>query len=148
MIKKRFKARVRNSLDGIPVKKDKSYQKSLIRSKKQFDLDRQIFKEIDMCSFIRPIVPGELDGFVLPEEIDDRDIRWVYVLDPGSMSHVREHMKILPTHTGAVMFDITDGEQAHARILLDQAQMEIIRESMNKVEIGKIVNGKLTRNET
>jgi len=136
MIKRKFKIKVGTLLGAVPAKKDKNYQKSLVRSKEQLALDRHIIKEIDMCSFIRPIVPGEMDGFILPEEIDDRDIRWVYVLAPGSMSHVREHMKPLPTHTGVIIFDIVEGERVHARILLNEEQKDAILASAKEVRIG------------
>jgi hypothetical protein len=138
MIKRRFKAKSRTALGIIPVKKDKYYQKSLVRSKEQFALDKYIIKEIDMCSFIRPFVPGEMDGFELPEEIDD--IKWVYVLAPGSMSHVREHMKLLPTHTGAIMFDIVEGKRVHARILLNEEQKDAILASAKEVIVGQVIN--------
>jgi len=142
MIKRRFKTKVRTYLGLIPVKNDKTYKASLSRSKEQLALDRHIIKEIDMCSFIRPFVPGEMDGFELPEEIDDRDIRWVYVLAPGSMSHVREHMKPLPTHTGVIIFDIVEGKRVHARILLNEEQKDAILASAKEVRIGQIIGEK------
>jgi len=139
MIKRRFKIKSRTTLGIIPVKKDKNYQKSLPRAKEQLALDRHIIKEIDMCSFIRPFVPGEMDGFELPEEID---IRWVYVLAPGSMSHVREHMKPLPTYTGVIIFDIVEGKRVHARILLNEEQKDAILASAKEVRIWQGVGEK------
>jgi len=120
-----------------PVKKNKEYRHAVPRSFKQFKLDKRVFQEIDTCSFIRPYVIGETDGFDLPEGIDLNQIKWTYVLSPGDLDHVNKHMLQLPTHLGAVVFDMLEGERAHARVLLTQEQMKIIHESAKKREYSR-----------
>jgi len=112
-----------------PVKKNAGYRISSLRSFKQFKFDKRVFQEIDTCSFIRPYIVGETDGFELPEDIDLIKIKWTYVLNPGDFEHVKRHMEPLQTHIGAIIFDMVGGERVHARILLTQEQMEIIHES-------------------
>jgi hypothetical protein len=112
-----------------PVKKNAGYRISSLRSFKQFKLDKRVFQEIDTCSFIRPYVVGETDGFELPEDIDLIKIKWTYVLNPGDLDHINKHMAPLTTHLGAIIFDMVEGERVHARVLLTQEQMETVRDS-------------------
>jgi len=116
-----------------PVKKNAGYRISSLRSFKQFKLDKRVFQEIDTCSFIRPYVVGETDGFELPEGIDLIKIKWTYVLNPGDLDHVKKHMAPLTTHLGAIMlFDMVEGERVHARVLLTQEQMEIVHDQAHR----------------
>jgi hypothetical protein len=43
------------------------------------------------------------------------------------------------------MFDMVKGVRVHARILLTQEQMEVIKSSMNKAETGLYLNGKAVK---
>lgn len=142
-----FKAKIKkpSTIIDCEVERNDQYEQAEKRAKERFRLDQLIFKEIGLCSFIRPCVEGELEGFDLPNNIDASAIKYVYVLRPSSLDHVKEHMKPLPTHLGAVMFDSIGEKRVHARILLTEEHMEIIKMSMNKAEMGLFMDGKAVK---
>lgn len=140
-MKRAFKTRVSTKL-GRAVEHSSEYERARMQANRRFKLDQQIFQEIGLCSFIRPLSKGELEGFEMPEGINASSIKHIYVLCPGSMEHVKKHMRPLPTHLGAVMFDMVNDERVHARILLTDEQVEVIKSSMNKAETGLYLNGK------
>ncbi len=106
-------------------------QESLDRFRK----DALIFCKIQICAFLRQYVPGEADGFDLPENVDMSKIKWTYVLSPGTHAHIQQHLLGLPTHESVVVFDMWAGKPAHARMLLTEEQAQMIRANMKQEEV-------------
>jgi hypothetical protein len=106
-------------------------QESLDRFRK----DALIFCKIQICAFLRQYVPGEADGFDLPENVDLSKIKWTYVLTPGTRAHIQQHLMPLPIYDGIVMFDMWYDKPAHARLLLTEEQAQMIRANMKQEEV-------------
>jgi hypothetical protein len=84
------------------------------------------------CAFIRPYIPGEYDGFKLPNGLDLNEITHVFVVIGDPESHVESHLQPLGTTFKAVCFTIEEGMPTLARIPLLPEQVEVLKQNGEK----------------
>ena len=81
------------------------------------------------CSFIRPYIPGEFEGFILPDGLDLSEITHTFVLMGDPDEHVQEHLKPLGTTFKAVVFTVDQGMPTLARVPLLPEQAEVLKQN-------------------
>lgn len=113
-----------NGRISVATHADKGYQ--------VFLQDLRSIIEKRTCAFIRPYIPGEYDGFKLPDGLDLSEITHTFVVVGDPESHVEKHLMPLGETYKAVLFSVEEGMPTMARIPLLPEQVLVLKEAGEK----------------
>jgi hypothetical protein len=113
-----------NGRISIATHADKGYQ--------VFLEDLRSIIEKSTCAFIRECIPGEYDGFKLPNGLDLSEITHTFVVVGDPEDHVVKHLMPLGETYKAVLFSVEEGIPTLARIPLLPEQAEVLKQNGEK----------------
>lgn len=84
------------------------------------------------CAFIRSYIPGEFEGFKLPNGLDLSEVTHTFIIIGDPESHVQKHLRPLGDTFKAVLFTVEEGMPTLARIPLLPEQVNVLEQNGEK----------------
>ncbi len=111
-----------------------SYAETGSKCEQIYRADKMVFARNDTCSFIRPYIAGEYDGFALPDSLDLEEITHTYVISGTSEDHISRHLEPIGQTYKAMFFDVEGNVPVHVRVPLLPEQREVLKQASQKGE--------------